>query len=125
LALAGTRAATSLPSRKALATEDTEATEREKAVAGWQVGKLQVADNLEPSHLQTCNSEALSVSSVASVAKNPLPLRPRVTPEMERYSYTRYALYFVGVAWQLVALLAIFRSGLSARLRDAAMRRMR
>src|SRR5207302_10312501 len=55
-----------------LATEDTESTER-AAVAGLKVGTLQVEDNLEPSNLTTCNSEALSVPSVSSVA-NPARL---------------------------------------------------
>ena len=70
-------------------------------------------------------AEDRSSPNPKSEIRNPKSLQPRVTPEMERYSYTRYALYFVGVAWQVVALLAIFRSGLSARLRDAAVRRMR
>jgi STE24 endopeptidase len=50
-------------------------------------------------------------------------LTPRVTPRMVRHSYTRYALYFVGTALELVILVFLLRSGASARLRDAAERR--
>ncbi len=42
---------------------------------------------------------------------------PTVTPQMQRYSRTRYALYFIGTAYELVALWAVLASGLSARLR--------
>lgn len=50
-------------------------------------------------------------------------LQVRVTPEMVRYSYTRYALYFVGTAVHLAVLWWLLRGGLSARLRDLAERR--
>src|SRR4051794_33049103 len=52
-------------------------------------------------------------------------LRPRVTPEMERYSQTRYALYFVNALFDAVVLFGLFRSGASVRLRDIAERRTR
>ncbi len=42
---------------------------------------------------------------------------PVVTPQMLRYSRTRYALYFVGTAYGLLALWGVLASGLSARLR--------
>jgi Zn-dependent protease with chaperone function len=51
-------------------------------------------------------------------------LIPRVTPAMVRYSYTRYALYFIGVAADLAVLVFLLRSGASARLRDAVERRL-
>lgn len=44
----------------------------------------------------------------------------RVTPEMIRYSNTRYALYFAGTLVSTLALLFLLRSGISARLRDLA-----
>ena len=50
---------------------------------------------------------------------------PRVTPQMVRYSYTRYALYFVGVALDLAVLALFLQSGTSARLRDSVERRIR
>lgn len=42
---------------------------------------------------------------------------PAVTPTMRRYSRTRYALYFIGTAYGLLALWGVLASGLSARLR--------
>jgi len=42
---------------------------------------------------------------------------PVVTPQMRRYSRTRYLLYFIGTAWGLLALWGVLASGLSARLR--------
>jgi STE24 endopeptidase len=42
---------------------------------------------------------------------------PTVTPQMERYSRTRYALYFVGMAYELITLWGVLASGLSVRLR--------
>lgn len=44
----------------------------------------------------------------------------RVTPEMVRYSSTRYALYFAGVVVDALALWALLRFRVSARLRDLA-----
>lgn len=52
-------------------------------------------------------------------------LSVRVTPEMVRYSYTRYALYFVGTVAHAAALLLLLRGGISARLRDLAERKSR
>ncbi len=52
-------------------------------------------------------------------------LTPRVTPAMVRYSYTRYALYFAGVAFDATVLALFLTTGASARLRDAAERRTR
>lgn len=46
-----------------------------------------------------------------------------VTPQMVRYSYTRYALYFVATAVNALVLWWLLRSGFSARLRDFAERR--
>jgi STE24 endopeptidase len=42
---------------------------------------------------------------------------PVVTPQMTRYSRTRYALYFGGTGWGLLALWGVLATGLSARLR--------
>lgn len=42
---------------------------------------------------------------------------PVVTSQMRRYSRTRYALYFAGTAYGLLALWGTLASGLSARLR--------
>jgi Zn-dependent protease with chaperone function len=49
----------------------------------------------------------------------------RVTPEMLRYSNTRYALYFAAAFVNVLALVVLLRSGVSARLRDLAERRGR
>jgi STE24 endopeptidase len=53
------------------------------------------------------------------------PLAPRVTPAMRRYSYTRYALAFIGPLYELAALALVLETRLSARLRDLAERRFR
>jgi len=45
---------------------------------------------------------------------------PVVTPQMTRYSRTRYALYFAGTGWGLLALWGTLATGLSARLRRLA-----
>jgi Zn-dependent protease with chaperone function len=50
-------------------------------------------------------------------------ITPRVTPAMVRYSYTRYVLYFVGVAVDMAILLLFLHTGASGRLRNAAARR--
>ncbi|MFN3649520.1 MAG: M48 family metallopeptidase [Armatimonadota bacterium] len=50
-------------------------------------------------------------------------LAVRVTPEMERYSSTRYALYFLRSFLGLLILLLFLSTGASARLRDLAERR--
>ena len=42
---------------------------------------------------------------------------PVVTPQMTRYSRTRYGLYFAGTAYGLLALWGVLATGLSARLR--------
>ena len=42
---------------------------------------------------------------------------PVVTPQMTRYSRTRYALYFAGTAYELLALWGVLAMGLSAHLR--------
>ena len=42
---------------------------------------------------------------------------PVVTPQMTRYSRTRYALYFAGTAYELLVLWGVLETGLSARLR--------
>ena len=42
---------------------------------------------------------------------------PVVTPQMTRYSRTRYALYFAGTAYGMLALWGVLATGLSARLR--------
>lgn len=49
-------------------------------------------------------------------------LTVRITPQMVRYSYTRYALYFGGVLINALALTALLRFGVSDRLRDLAER---
>lgn len=50
-------------------------------------------------------------------------LQVRVTPEMVRYSYTRYALYFIGTALNAAVLFLLLKTRASARLRDLAERR--
>src|SRR5689334_14229302 len=52
-------------------------------------------------------------------------LAPPVTPAMVRYSHTRYALYFIGVALDVSILLLFLRTGASARWRDAVEERVR
>lgn len=47
---------------------------------------------------------------------------PNVTPQTKRYSRTRYVLYFVATAYELLALWGVLALGLSARLRDVAER---
>jgi Zn-dependent protease with chaperone function len=59
-----------------------------------------------------------------SIREEAAALTPRVTPEMVRYSYTRYALYFVGVALDLAILVLFLRTGASARWRDKVERRI-
>ena len=72
---------------------------------------------------------ALLVTAPAKAAPAPAPAAslsvptgdvapPVVTPQMMRYSRTRYALYFVGTTWGLLALWGVLASGLSARLRQ-------
>ena len=43
---------------------------------------------------------------------------PVVTPQMKRYSRTRYALYFIGTAYELLVLWGVLALRLSAGLRD-------
>lgn len=73
---------------------------------------------------------------LAACATPPLPPPPppvpasvqvpvHVTPATRRYSRTRYVLYFVATAYELLALWGVLASGLSARLRDAAERAFR
>jgi len=50
---------------------------------------------------------------------------PRVTPEMKRHSLISEVLYFVDNAWTAGALLLILGTGLSARLRVLAEKRLR
>lgn len=52
-------------------------------------------------------------------------LRVRITPEMIRYSNTRYALYFASALINALALLFLLESRASARLREFAERRSR
>jgi STE24 endopeptidase len=69
----------------------------------------------------------------SSTARRPEPtvqeeaaaLAPRITPAMIRYSSTRYALYFVGVALDLAVLGLFLRTGAAAGLRDRVERRAR
>jgi Zn-dependent protease with chaperone function len=49
-------------------------------------------------------------------------LTVRITPQMVRYSSTRYALYFAGTAVNALALAALLGFGVSARLRRLAER---
>ena len=42
---------------------------------------------------------------------------PVVTPQMTRYSRTRYGLYFAGTAYGMLALWGVLATGLSAKLR--------
>ncbi len=50
---------------------------------------------------------------------------PPLTARMRRYSYTGYALYFLGTAYGLLLLWGLLATGLSARLRDMAERLVR
>ena len=59
---------------------------------------------------------------VAAPAAEPSDLQVHITPEMIRYSHTRYALYFVGAVWDLVALALLLRLGVSHRTRETAER---
>lgn len=59
---------------------------------------------------------------VAANVQIPMPV---VTPKMQRYSQTGYALYFVATVYELLALWGVLASGLSARLRDVAERAFR
>ena len=58
-------------------------------------------------------ASANSLSAQAAAEVKP----PVVTPEMLRYSQTRYTLYFAGTAYGLLALWGVLATGLSARLR--------
>src|SRR5437879_3549863 len=58
-----------------------------------------------------------------SIREEAAALTPRVTPEMVRYSYTRYALYFARVALDLAILVLFLRSGASARWREKVEKR--
>ena len=60
----------------------------------------------------TLPASASSTSAQAAEVKPPV-----VTPQMLRYSRTRYTLYFAGTAYGLLALWGILATGLSARLR--------
>lgn len=57
----------------------------------------------------------------AAVAQNVDVAVPQLTPRMRRYSYTGYALYFIGTAYGLL-LWGLLATGLSACLRDVAER---
>ncbi|MCC2669956.1 MAG: peptidase Ste24p [Armatimonadetes bacterium] len=66
-------------------------------------------------------------AAAAPVSGTPAPeregrkdLQVRVTPEMVRYSNTRYVLYFARALVDVLALVALLRLGISARARDAA-----
>ncbi len=59
-----------------------------------------------------------SVPASTPIAEQTEDVRPPVvTPQMTRYSRTRYALYFAGTAYGLLALWGVLATGLSARLR--------
>jgi len=59
-----------------------------------------------------------SLSPAAQIAARNTEVKPPVvTPQMLRYSHTRYALYFIGTAYGLLTLWGVLATGLSARLR--------
>ena len=61
---------------------------------------------------------AIAAPAPAQAAERNEDVRPPVvTPQMTRYSRTRYALYFAGTAYELLALWGVLATGLSARLR--------
>ena len=71
---------------------------------------------LRPAPLSAAPPPTAPIStSAASRSEEVAP--PTVTPSMRRYSRTRYALYFAGTAYGLLALWGTLASGLSARLR--------
>ena len=59
-------------------------------------------------------------ASVPAAAQGDDVRPPVVTPQMRRYSRTRYALYFAGTAYGMLALWGTLATGLSARLRRLA-----
>jgi len=65
-------------------------------------------------------SGSAATSRGDTIREEAAALTPRVTPEMVRYSYTRYALYFAGVAFELAILVLFLHTGASARWRDKA-----
>ena len=66
----------------------------------------------------TAAAPAPPAASAAPAAGQGEDVRPPVvTPQMRRYSRTRYTLYFAGTAYGLLALWGTLATGLSARLR--------
>jgi STE24 endopeptidase len=58
----------------------------------------------------------------AALVTVPKELQVRVTPEMIRYSYAQYALYFLSALVHPLALIGLLKWGFSARVRDLAER---
>jgi STE24 endopeptidase len=75
---------------------------------------------LTPKTAQAAPPTAASI--IVSDLRNQEVQVPHVTPRMRRYSYTGYALYFIGTAYGLLLLWGILATRLSARLRIIAER---
>lgn len=77
-----------------------------------------VAVLLLPSPAEAAPASSPPASASVQAAEQSEDVKPPVvTPQMRRYSRTRYALYFVGTAYELLVLWGVLASGLSARLR--------
>jgi STE24 endopeptidase len=76
-----------------------------------------------PAAAQGSREKAAAVPPAPAERQPDDDLTVRITPEMVRYSNTRYALYFVGTLCNLLVLVLILRSGLSARIGEFAERK--
>lgn len=77
-----------------------------------------IAVLLLPSPANAAPASPPAMPASAQAAEEGEDVRPPVvTPQMTRYSRTRYALYFAGTGWGLLALWGVLATGLSARLR--------
>jgi len=85
------------------------------ALVGTLAAREASAEEPEPAAVERASPEG------ARAAERNLAVQ--ITPEMVQYSHTRYALYFAGTLLNLLALVLLLRSGLSARLRDLAERK--
>lgn len=74
---------------------------------------------------RSASQRAVSAHQGAPSRDEAAALTPRVTPAMVRYSYTRYALYFLGTALDLAILGLFLSTGASAWLRAGVERRVR
>ena len=69
---------------------------------------------LMPLSIQAAPSQAPTQTAALQISDAKPPV---VTPQMRRYSQARYALYFAGTAYALLALWGVLAVGLSAGLR--------